>query len=83
MKIRMAHIPEHCPQYLVGKYGRDFGKLPPLSAADHTALELTGCPVRLKPPDRRQLTAAGGFVAAGNLLAGPAGQALAQIVENN
>jgi hypothetical protein len=38
---------------------------------------------RLKPPDRRQLTAAGGFVAAGNLLAGPAEQALAEIVGNN
>jgi hypothetical protein len=78
-----TYIPEHCPHYLVAKYGRDFGKLPPLSAADHAARRLTGSPARLKPPDRRQLTAAGGFVTAGKLLAGPAEQALVEIPENN
>jgi hypothetical protein len=77
------YIPEHCPQYLVGKYRRQFGILPPLSAADQASLELAGCPARLASKQRQQLSAAGGFVTATNLLAGPPGHRLTEILENN
>jgi hypothetical protein len=69
--------------YLVKKYSRQFGKLPPLSAADYASLELAGCPALLKPKERKQLTAAGGFVAAGKLLAGPQKQHLVEVLNGN
>jgi hypothetical protein len=62
-----SYLPVHLPAYFDCKPSfKPYGKLPPASAADRTCRGLTGQPASLAPRVRRQLTEAGGFVAAGS-----------------
>lgn len=62
-----VYLREKLPNYLVDKkeFNR-YGELPPASAADNTCRQLTGQSAILRPPLRKQLTAAGGFFKVGD-----------------
>lgn len=62
-----TYLPEKLLAYLERKpeFGTTYGTLPCASTAEHTCQTLIGRPARLKPRQRQQLTAAGGFLPAG------------------
>lgn len=66
--LTCVYMPTHLPDYLLQKFCKRFGRLPPLSAADHSCRRITDRSASILPLDRQAIRAAGGIVRATELL---------------
>ena len=55
------YMPDHLPDYLLAKFRKRFGRLPPLSAADHSCRRVVDRPANISAADRAALVARGGL----------------------